>query len=56
MESLGWDEALDRAQEEEERGVCMNCGGDMDFSPMHPWCPDCDYNDEREDEEDGADE
>lgn len=27
--------------EDEERGVCMNCGADMDYSPMHPWCPDC---------------
>jgi len=32
----------------EERGVCMNCGGDMDLSPMHPWCPDCDEAEEDE--------
>lgn len=40
-------EALDE-QEEEERGVCMNCGDDMDFSPMHPWCPKCDEEEEDE--------
>ena len=34
----------------EERGVCVNCGADMDFQPMHPWCPDCDF----EEEDDGA--
>lgn len=27
---------------DEERGVCMNCGADMDYSPMHPWCVECD--------------
>jgi hypothetical protein len=32
------------------RGVCMNCGNEMDFNPMHPWCPDCDKDDEEEDD------
>jgi hypothetical protein len=37
--------------EEDEQGVCMNCGGEMDFSPMHPWCPDCDDDEEDDDNE-----
>ena len=35
--------------ETDEQGVCMNCGEPMDFSPMHPWCPDCDFEDEEDD-------
>ncbi len=30
----------------EEEGVCMNCGDPMDLSPMHPWCPKCDEEEE----------
>ena len=36
-------------EDEEEQGICMNCGAEMDFSPTHPWCPDCD----EEEEDDG---
>lgn len=36
--------------EEEEQGICMNCGAEMDFSPMHPWCPDCDEEDDEQGE------
>ena len=36
----------DRFDDGDEQGVCMNCGGEMDFSPMHPWCPDCDFAEE----------
>jgi hypothetical protein len=47
-----YDAALERDMvcNEEEPGVCMNCGGEMDYSPLHPWCPDCDEEEEEEDE------
>lgn len=35
--------------EDEEVGICMNCGAEMDFNPMHPWCVECD-EEESEDE------
>lgn len=34
--------------EEEEQGICMNCGDEMDFQPWHPWCIKCDEEDEEE--------
>lgn len=34
-------------EEQEEQGICMNCGAEMDYNPTYPWCADC------EDEEDG---
>jgi hypothetical protein len=33
---------------EDERGACANCGADMDFTPSHPWCADCDFKDEED--------
>jgi predicted amidophosphoribosyltransferase len=32
--------------EDEEKGICMNCGAEMEFQPWHPWCPDCSEEDE----------
>ena len=29
-----------------EVGICMNCGAEMDYSPAHPWCPDCDEDED----------
>ncbi len=36
--------------DDDERGVCMNCGAEMDYSPTYPWCPDCDERDIEEDD------
>lgn len=39
----------DDPDEEEEQGICANCGAEMDFNPAHPWCEDCDQDDEEDD-------
>lgn len=41
------------AEEIEEQGICMNCGAEMDYSPMHPWCEECDRREEDEENQDG---
>lgn len=38
-------------REAEERGVCMNCGAEMEYNPAAPWCEDCIDEGEEEDED-----
>jgi hypothetical protein len=39
-------EVADSGDADDERGVCMNCGASMDYSPMRPWCVECDEAEE----------
>lgn len=34
--------------DQDEVGICMGCGAEMDYSPYHPWCADCDDENEEE--------
>ena len=43
------DTTHDDCDPEEEQGICMNCGAEMDYNPYHPWCAECDEEDEDED-------